>query len=139
MFRKIAIFAAFAAIGPCFSATSRAQYGGVQVQIGGYGPGVQWGGYGNGYDNNHYSGFGNSYRYGNGYNNSYYSGYGNSYRYGNGYQLGYGSYSQPNGVYYSSGNYGGFRYSSSPTISYGIASPRYYTTPVRRFSARRFR
>ena len=116
MFKKIATLAAFAAISLCFSVTAQAQFGGVQVRIGGYGPGAQLGGYGNGYN-----------------------GYGNSYSYGNGYQANYGTFAQPSAMYLNGGNFGGFSYSSYPAITYGFGSPRYYATPARRYIGRRFR
>lgn len=128
MIKKFVLLTAFAAMSTCFCVPAQAQYGGVQVRIGGYAPGVSWGGYGNGFNNNY-----------NGYGNNYYNGFGNNYRYGNGYQLGYRNYSQPSAAYYSGGNYGGFRYSSYPTVTYGVVAPRYYSTPVGRIVARRFR
>jgi hypothetical protein len=117
MVKKFAMLAAFAAMSLGFCTTLQAQYGGVQVRIGGFGPGVPFGGYGNGY----------------------YNGLGNSYRYGNGYPMGYRNYGQPSAVYLNGGNSNGFRYGSYPTMSYGFGTPRYYTTPGRRYFSRRYR
>lgn len=117
MLKQIVILAAFAAMSLWFCTALQAQYGGVQVQLGGFGVGVPFGGYGNGY----------------------YNGYGNGYRYANGYPFGNRNYGQPSAVYLNGANSGGFRYNSYPTRSYGFGTPRYYTTPGRRYFSRRYR
>jgi hypothetical protein len=107
----------------CCADFSQAQYGGVQVRVGGYGTGVRVGGYG--YGNALYGGYGNGFGYGNGYGHS---------RYQNGY-----GYGRPSAVYLDSGNNIGLRYNSYPTVGYRVATPRYYAAPMRRFGWRRFR
>lgn len=123
-------FVALAAISLCFGGLAQAQFGGLQVQVGGYGSGVRIGGMG--YGNNYY---GNSYGYGNGYGNRYGSGYGYGNGYGNSYHSSYGNYRQPGTIYLNGGN--SFGYRSYPNYSYGAS--RYYSPPVRRYAQRRFR
>ncbi len=109
------LFAAFA----LSSSEVYSQFGGVQVQLGGYGSGVRIGnfGYGNGY----YGG------YGNGFGNTYYGNNGNY-----GYGSRFGNYS--NGYYNNS-----YGYNSYPNAGYGYAAPRLYSAPVRVYSGRRYR
>ncbi|XZE18871.1 hypothetical protein SH449x_004178 [Pirellulaceae bacterium SH449] len=121
MLKKILLLTTLIVTVCYYSPTSQAQYGGVQLRIGSYGPSSQFGGFGN----NYYNGF------------NY--GYGNSYRYGNGNQFGYGNYRQPGAVYLNRGNYGNFRYSSYPSMSYGYGMPRNFSSPSRRYFDRRYR
>jgi hypothetical protein len=118
MIKKCAIAAVCSVAFLCFGAFANAQFGGVQVQVGGMGTGVRVGGFG----------------YGNGYYNN--NGYGNAY--GNRWN-GYGSYAQPNGFYMNGGNNFGYGYRGYPAVSYGYGVPRYYAAPFRRYPARRFR
>jgi hypothetical protein len=108
------------------SSLAQAQFGGIQIQVGGYGSGVRVGsyGYGNGYYGNGY--YGNGYYGGNGYGNGFASPY-----YSN-YSSRYGSY--PSGYYNN-----GFGYHTYPTYGYGYSSPRYYAAPVRSYAVRRYR
>ncbi len=117
MVKRFLLLAALATISTCLSATAQAQYGGLQVQVGSYGTGVQVGG----------PGFGNG----------YYSSYGNGYGY-RGYRNGY-AYRQPSNYYLNSRNYSGFGYGAYPTMSYRYATPGFYSPPGRRYFARRFR
>lgn len=142
MFGRISSLAAMAALSLCFSSLGQAQFGGVQVQVGGYGSGARLGGlgygnsiYGSGYGNSYANRYGYGNRYGSGYGQV--NGYGNGYGYGNVYQSSYGNYSQPGTVYWNGGNLGGMGYRSSPSYSYGAS--RYYSAPVRRYTQRRFR
>jgi hypothetical protein len=104
------------AIGTALLLSSRnaySQFGGVQLQIGGYGNGGRIGNlsYGNGF-------------YGNGYGNPYYGNYGYGSRYGN----------------YSNGYYNnGFGYNNYPNSGYRYTSPRVYSSPMRSYSGRRYR
>ncbi len=127
MAKRFLILAAFAAISSCFSETSHAQFGGVQVRVGGYGTGVQVGGFG----------FGNGIYNNYGYGNSYSNGYRNTY--GSGYQSGYGGYQQPGANFLYGNTWGGFGPNSYPSMSYGIGAPRYYAAPLRRYALRRYR
>ena len=123
MFRKHLVSSALFAAVILSSSIGYSQFGGVQVQVGGYGTGVRVGnfGYGNGY----YGGYGNG--YGNGFGNSYYGNNGNY-----GYGSRYGNYS--NGYY---GN--GFGYNGYSTPTYRYVAPRVYSAPVRSYPARRYR
>ena len=119
MFRRISSIAALGATIVLTSSLAQAQFGGVQVQVGGYGTGVRIGnlGYGNGY----YGGYGNG--YGNGF---VYPSYGN-------YGSRYGSYS--NSGYYNNG----FGYNTYPNAGYTYLAPRYYSAPIRSYPVRRYR
>ena len=127
MAKRLLVFAAFAAISSCFSETSQAQYGGVQVRVGGYGTGVQVGGFGYG------NGFYNNYGYGNTYSNGYRN------NYGSGYQSGYGRYQQPSANFLYGNGIGGFGLNTYRSMSYGTGVPRYYSAPLRRYTLRRYR
>ncbi len=109
------------------SQPANAQYGGLQVQVGGYGTGIGIGGlnYGNGY----YNQYGNNYGYSNPYraSNGYYNRYGNSYRYGNGYQSN-SYYRQPSAIYFNGGSYRNYGSGSYPNMTYRFGSPRSYST-----------
>ena len=112
MIQKLSVSAAFGLALLLTCSAAQAQFGGVQVQVGGYGSGVRVGNfaYGNGY----YGGYG----YGNGFATPYYSNYGNYYnRYNN-----------------------GFGNNAYPTYGYGYVAPRYYA-PVRTYQVpvRRYR
>jgi hypothetical protein len=135
MAKRLLILAAFIAISSCFSETAQAQYGGVQVRVGGYGTGVQIGGFG--YGNGIYSNYGYGNAYGNGYRNIYGNGYRNIY--GNGYQVGHGNYQQPSANYLLGDSFGGLGPRTYPTMIYGTGTPRYYAVPLRRYAFRRFR
>ena len=119
MFRRIAIVAI---CGLAFVFTNRAtqaQFGGVQVQIGGFGTGVGVGNFG----------------YGNGYYGRYGGGLGIPY-FGNQYSSGFGGYNAfgNRGYYGNSRNYN--RYSG---LNYQYLAPRVYATPRRATAVRRFR
>jgi hypothetical protein len=117
MFRRLSTIAAIAVACFCSSQAAHAQFGGLSVQVGGYGSGVRVGGY----------------SYGNGFYNSY----------GNGYRNGYGNpfYGTPytssfNGGYYNNGRpYTGLY----PNFGYSYVAPPYYYAPVRPYPIRRFR
>lgn len=113
MFQRLLVTAALAAAFVLSSTEAYSQFGGVQVQVGGYGTGVRVGNlvYGNGY----YGG------YGNGFGNTYYGNYGN-----------YGNYS--NGYYNN-----GLGYNNYPNYGYRYVAPRVYTAPIRSYAGRRFR
>lgn len=118
MFKRMVMIGAIALLSPLVGNVAQAQFGGVQVQVGGYGTGVRVGGFG--------------------YGNGFYNNYGNNF--GNGYQNRYGNYRQMNGFYLNNG------YNSSygnvygyPNAGYRYSTPRYYSAPVRRYSSRRFR
>ncbi len=116
MFRKLSLTAALSAAIFLTSGLAHGQFGGLQLQVGGYGPGVRIGnfGYGNGYYNG----------YGNGFGNQYYGNYGNRYGdYGNGFSNNYG--------------YNGYGY--VPNAGYTVQSRRYYSVPSRSYPVRRFR
>ena len=121
MFRKILVTAALGAAFVLSTNAAHSQFGGVQVQVGGYGSGVRIGnfGYGNGY----YGANG----YGNGFGNSYYGNYGN-----NGYGSRYGNYS--NGYYNN-----GFGYNNYSNSGYTYLAPRVYSAPLRSYPGRRYR
>ncbi len=75
MYRKLVLTTTLTVACLCCGEWTQAQFGGVQVRVGGYGSGVRGGGfsYGTGLNN----GYGISYGYGSNYGNSY--GYGNNY------------------------------------------------------------
>lgn len=132
MFTKLSVTAALSAAIALTSSFAHGQFGGVQVQVGGYGTGVRIGnfGYGNGYGSSYYNG------YGNGYGNSYYNGYGNGFGnqyYGN-YGSRYGNFGNYGNAY--SNNYGnnGYGYGYVPNAGYAVQSPRYYSVPSRNYS-----
>ena len=114
MFQRLLVTAALTAAFVLSSTEAYSQFGGVQVQVGGYGTGVRIGnsGYGNGY----YGGYGNGYR--NGFGNTYYGNYGN---------YGYGNYNN------------GFGYNNYPNYGYRYAAPRVYSAPIRSYPGRRYR
>lgn len=119
MSKKIAVVFVLSVAFVFSSGLTHAQFGGVQVQVGGYGSGVRVGSYG--------------------YGNGYYGGYGgalmNPY-YGNQYSRNYGGFdAYGNGGYY--GNV--YRYNRYPGLNYGYRATRAYTAPIRGFAARRFR
>ncbi len=122
MFRKLSVTAALSAAIFLTSSLAHGQFGGVQVQVGGYGSGVRIGnfGYGNGYGNSYYNGYGNG--FGNQYNGNYGSRYGN---FGNGYSNYYGN--------------NGYGYGYVPNAGYVVQSPRYYSFPSRSYPVRRYR
>ncbi len=125
MFRQLSVTAALSAAIFLTGSLAHGQFGGVQVQVGGYGSGVRIGnfGYGNGYGNSYYNG------YGNGFGNQYYGNYGSRYgNYGNGYSNNYG---------YNNYGYNGYGY--VPNSGYVVQSPRYYSVPSRTYSVRRYR
>lgn len=113
MFRRVLVTAALAAAFVLSSREAYSQFGGVQVQVGGYGSGVRIGN--SGYSNGYYGG------YGNGFGNRYYGNYGN---YGN---YGYGNYNN------------GFGYNSYPNYGYRYVAPRVYSAPIRSYPGRRYR
>ncbi len=112
MFRRLSTIAVFALAGCCTSPLAHAQFGGVQMQVGGYGNGIRIGGYGNG---NGYYNYGYGYR--NGYGNRFYGG-----------ESFYGGYN--NGLPYT-GLY--------PNFGYSYAPPVYYSAPFRSYPIRRYR
>ena len=122
MFQKLLVTTALAATVVFSSGEVYSQFGGLQVQVGGYGRGVRIGnsGFGNGFYGGYGNGFGNG--FGNGYGNSFYGNYGN----------GYGNYS--NGYYNN-----GFGYNNYPNNGYGYAAPRVYSAPLRSYPIRRYR
>jgi hypothetical protein len=122
MLLKLGLVAAVFAATIFSNSTASAQFGGVQVQVGGYGSGLRIGNGAYGYGGN-YNGYGNGY-YGNNY-------YGNGY-YGNGYGSRFGNYS--NG-YYGNGGY----YNSYPYSGYGYGVQRGYSVPYRGPVGRRYR
>jgi hypothetical protein len=130
MLRRISKLAFMVVATIAYSGFAEAQFGGLQLQIGGNGTGARIGNFS--YGNGNYGGYGNGYYggYGNGYNGGYRNGFGNSY-YGNSYygnRSRYGSYS--NGFYNNGfGANPGYRY----------AAPRAYVTPNRSSYARRYR
>lgn len=132
MFKRLTIITAMAVSIFCISDAAEAQFGGVQVQVGGYGSGIRVGSYG--YGNGLYSGTGYG---GYGYGGTGYGGSGYGNRYSNFYGQGNG-YGGPSlnyrGVY--SNNTNVFR--GYPSAVYRTSAPRYYASPVRRFT-RRFR
>jgi hypothetical protein len=107
MFRKFSIIAAFALVCFCADATL-AQFGGLQMQVGGYGNGIRI----------------NQYGVGKGYYNSY----------GNGFRTGYGYYYY-GGPYYRVFN-GGLNNGRPYTGLYPnfgtsyVGPPIYYSAPV---------
>jgi hypothetical protein len=115
MFRRLLLTTALATAFVLSSSEGYSQFGGVQVQVGGYGTGVRVGnlGYGNGY----YGG------YGNGFGNTYYGNYGN---------YGYRNYS--NGYYNN-----GFGVNNYPNYGYRYVAPRVYSAPIRNYPGRRYR
>jgi hypothetical protein len=118
MIQKLSISAALGMALFFCSSSAQAQFGGVQVQVGGYGSGVRIGNFG--YGNGSYNGYGygnRGYGYGNGFASPYYSNYGSR----------YGAYNN------------GFRYNSNPSYGYGYAAPRYYAAPIRTYPMRRYR
>lgn len=86
MFRRLSMIAVVAVASFCTSQVAHAQFGGLQMQVGGFGNGISFGGYGNG--NGFYNSYGNGYQ--NGYGNQYYSNYGSPYY--NVFNGGYGNY-----------------------------------------------
>ncbi len=122
MKRRPLTLAAIALACSCLGQTALAQYGAVQVQVGGYGPGVIASdfGYGNAYGNGYYG------VYNNGYGNVYYNGYGQSYL--NSYPQGYGYYRQSRVVYPNAYNYSGYSYRTYPGMGYGYGRVRYYSS-----------
>lgn len=131
MFNKFAMLATLTVV-LLGGEIATAQFGGLQVRVGGYGNGLSVGGfgYGNGFNNGYGNGYGNFYSGGNGY------GYGNNY--GSVYQSSYGNYSQPRAIYMGGGVNNGYGYTSYPTVNYSYGSPRYYNNSMRRFGPRRF-
>ena len=119
MIQRLSISAALSAAIFLTCSSAQAQFGGVQVQVGGYGSGVRIGNlsYGNGF----YGGYGNG--YGNGFFNPSYGNYGSQ----------YGNYS--NGGYYNNG----FGYNNYPNAGYRYVAPRYYAAPIRSYPMRRYR
>ena len=91
--------------------TAKAQFGGLSVQMGGYG-----------YGNSNYGNFG--------YGNPYYGNYGYNYPNYRGYYPTFGGY---NNGYYNRG------YNNSFNNGYRFNSPNFYATPQRGYSVRRFR
>jgi len=123
MFRKIAMVATCGVVFVFTGSITQAQFGGVQVQVGGYGSGLRVGnfGYGNGYYGGYGGGFGNQY-------------YGNQY-YGNRYTSGYGGYS----TYGNRGYFGnGITYNGYSGLNRQYVAPRVYASPLRRSVVRRF-
>jgi hypothetical protein len=117
--KKIAFALAWSVAFVFSSSVTQAQFGGVQVQVGGYGSGVRVGSYG----------------YGNGYYGGYRGGFVNPY-YGNQYSRNYGGFNTyGNGGYYGNG----FRYNNYPSLNYGYRASRAYIAPLRSVTARRFR
>jgi hypothetical protein len=119
MFRKLLITSTLFVSIVLSSGVGYSQFGGVQVQVGGYGTGVRVGnfGYGNGYYGGYGNGNGSSY-----YRNNSNFGYGN--RFGSSY----------NGYYNN-----GIGYNSFSNPAYRYASPRDYSAPFRSFPVRRYR
>lgn len=119
MIQRLSISAALSAAIFLICSPVQAQFGGVQVQVGGYGTGVRIGnlGYGNGFYG------GNGYGNGNGYFNPSYGNYGSQ----------YGSYSN---LGYSRN---GFGYNKYPNAGYRYVSPGYYAAPNRSYPTRRYR
>jgi len=119
MFRRIAVVLACSGAFIFASSVTHAQFGGLQVQVGGFGSGVRMGNFG----------------YGNGYYGRYGGGLGNPY-YGNQFSSGFGGYNTyGNRGYYDNGRTYG-RYSGS---NYRYLSPRVYATPGRTNTMRRYR
>ncbi len=104
-----------------YSNLAQAQFGGVQVRVGGYGTGVRVGNFS--YGNGLYGNYGNGYGYGNGFANPYYGNY----------SSGYGSYQ--NRGYYNNG----FGYNNYPNAGYRYVAPQYYSVPTRSYPIRRYR
>ena len=106
------------------SSLTQAQFGGVQVQMGGYGSGLRMGnfGYGNGYYGSYGAGLGNQF-------------YGNPY-YGNRYTSGFGGYN----TYGDRGYYGnGITYNRNFGLNRQYLAPRVYIAPRGGTVVRRFR
>jgi hypothetical protein len=119
MLKRIVFAVALSVAFVLSSSLTHAQFGGVQVQVGGYGSGVRLGSYG----------------YGNGYYGGYGGGFANPY-YGDQYLRNYGGFNN----YRSGGYYGnGFRYNSYPGLNYGYPASRVYAAPLRGVAVRRFR
>ena len=135
MFKSLTILAALTLVLLC-SELTQAQFGGLQVQVGGYGNGLRVGGfgYGNGFNNGYGNAYGNSYGLRNGY--GYTNGYGNSY--GNSYRSGYGSTIQPSAIYLGGRVSNGYGYSNYPRVNYSYGAPRYFNSSMRRYGSRRF-
>ena len=121
MIQRLSISAALSAAIFFTCNSAQAQFGGVQVQVGGYGTGVRIGNLG--YSNGLYGGYGNGYGNGYGYANPYNGNYGSQ----------YGNYS--NGGYYNNG----YGYNNYPNAGYTYVAPRYYAAPIRSYPMRRYR
>ena len=119
MFQRLLVSTAFFAAVVLSNSIGYAQFGGVQVQVGGYGTGVRVG----------------NFTYGNGYAGGYGNGYGNQY-YGNNGVYGYG---RRYGNYSSGYNGNGFGYNGYATPSFRYAAPRIYSGPVLSYPSRRYR
>lgn len=117
MFRRLSMIAAICLAFFCTSQDAHAQFGGLRMQVGGYGNGIRVGGY----------------DYGNGFYNSY----------GNGYESGYGNrfYGSPYGESFYGGYYNnGQPYTGLyPNFGYSYVPPVYYSAPIRSYPIRRFR
>jgi hypothetical protein len=109
------MLAAIAVACVCTSDIAHAQFGGLQMRVGGYGSGIRIGGYGT------RNGFYNSYGYG------YRNGYGNQF------------YASPYGGVFYGGYNNGLPYTGLyPNFGYSYVPPYYYA-PIRPYPIRRFR
>ncbi len=123
MFRKIAVVAVCSVAFVSESGITQAQFGGIQLQVGDYGPGLSIGN--SGFSNGYYDGYYGGYR----------NGYGSPY-YGNSYSRNYSGYNTyGNGRYYGNS----MSYSSYPIVNYGYRNSRAYVAPLRGIAVRRFR
>jgi len=118
MFRHLTKLLSLGAVFLLSSTIAQAQFGGLSLQLGGYG-------YGNpnyrnfGYGNSNYSNYG--------YNNSTYRNYYPSYRNNN------------NGYYSNNGYYNNNGFYNNRNGGYVYSSPNYYFAPQRAYPVQRFR